>query len=158
VVFDDSWQRFWLSDLAGRWGDERARVSVLVAHDNLLYAEALILCIEIDERLEVVAHAGDGWEVLELAAGFRPDVVLAHADLPGLDGIEITLRLRHICPEARVVIIGGATAASELGSTSESGVSVRIGKDCSIHRLLSTLVEVAGSVSDGNSGRPVRRA
>lgn len=151
-MFDDSWQRFWLSDLAGRWSDERARVSVLVAHDNLLYAEALILCIEIDERFEVVAHAGDGWEVLELAAGFRPDVVLAHADLPGLDGIEITLRLRHICPEARVVLIGGATASEE------SGASVRIGKDCSIHRLLSTLVEVAGSVSDGNSGRPVWRA
>jgi DNA-binding NarL/FixJ family response regulator len=161
-VLDESWQRFWLDEkifgpVGRRLGQPRP-ISVLVAHDHLLYAEALILCIEIDERFEVVAHAADGWEALELAAGFHPDVVLTHPDLPGLDGTEVTLRLRHVCPGARVVMIAETTHESELQSVSALGADAYIGKDCSAHRLLSTIARIAEETRGIDSSRPVRRA
>src|SRR5213594_3008400 len=78
----------------------RRRLRVMLAHEHMLYADALIAGIDADERFEVVAHASDGWEVLELAPAFRPELLVTNAQLPVLDGTEVAHRLRSTCPGA----------------------------------------------------------
>src|SRR4030095_11833483 len=41
-----------------------------------------------------VLDAGDGIEGVRLAVSARPDLVLVDLNIPGLDGFEVTLRLR----------------------------------------------------------------
>ena len=165
-MLDASWDRFWADERIfglGRQDAHVRRIRVLVAHEHLLYAEALIACIEEDERLEVVAHAGDGWEVLELAAGLLaaglpPDVVVASGELPGLDPGELSQRLHRVCPEADVVVIVKATEADEFHPAYEASGSACFGKDCSVAQLLSTIAEVAAPANRRDPRRPVRRA
>jgi len=165
-VLDASWDRFWEDERIfglGRQEPHRRRIRVLVAHEHLLYAEALIACIEEDERLQVIAHAGDGWEVLELAAGLlaaglQPDVLVTSPELPGLDPSELTHRLHRVCPEARVVMIVRATEPGEFRPAYEAGASACVGNDCSVSGLLSTIAEVAEKANGRDPRRPVRRA
>ena len=68
----------------------RATVRVLIVDDHALFAEALMLTLGIDERIEVVAHAANGAEAITLTRTLRPDVVLMDLHMPGMDGIEAT--------------------------------------------------------------------
>ncbi|HEU5097445.1 MAG TPA: response regulator transcription factor, partial [Roseiflexaceae bacterium] len=42
-----------------------------------------------------IAVAGDGHQALELAASWRPDVVLLDLGLPGIDGLEVCRQIRQ---------------------------------------------------------------
>src|SRR5579871_5405937 len=52
-----------------------------------------------------VVDAGDGLEGVRLALAQRPDLVLVDLNIPGLDGYEVTLRLRTEASLTRTPII-----------------------------------------------------
>ena len=54
---------------------------------------------------DVVGEADDGLRGLEQAVALAPDVAVIDIGLPGIDGIELTRRLRQAAPQTRVVIL-----------------------------------------------------
>jgi len=72
--------------------DRKEAVRVLVVDDHALFAEALMLTLGIDERIEVIGSASSGVEAVSLAEAMRPDVVLMDVHMPTMDGIEATRR------------------------------------------------------------------
>ena len=65
---------------------------ILVVDDNADAAQTLALLLELDGHRTRCAH--DGWQALEQADAFDPDVVVLDIGLPGLDGNEVARRLR----------------------------------------------------------------
>jgi signal transduction histidine kinase len=85
------------------YGRQRPMARVLHIEDdprNRLLVRKLLLA----EGHEVV-DAADGVEGVRLALAERPDLVLVDINIPGLDGYEVTLRLRTEPSLARVPII-----------------------------------------------------
>ena len=80
-------------------------IRVLVVDDHRLFAEALGLLLVHHPGFELMGSAADAREALELCLERAPDVVLMDIDLPGMDGIEATARIREQCPDARVVVV-----------------------------------------------------
>lgn len=66
------------------------RVRVLVADDHALVRAGLVLLLEADTSISVVAEVGRGDEAVRAARDLRPDVVLMDIRMPGMDGIEAT--------------------------------------------------------------------
>src|SRR5205823_5307660 len=69
------------------YGEVVPPVRVLVADDHRIFAEALTLTLDADHRVEMVGHAENGKEAVQLATTLRPDVVLMDLEMPVLDGI-----------------------------------------------------------------------
>ncbi len=63
---------------------------VLIADDQDLVRTGLGMILNAQDGIEVVAHAVDGREAVELAQKLRPDVCLLDIRMPRLDGIEAT--------------------------------------------------------------------
>src|SRR5437867_5029821 len=80
-------------------------VRILLADDHILVRAGIRALLEGLEGVTVVAEAGNGNEVLELARTHRPDVVLLDISMPGLGGLEASAQLKQELPEARVVML-----------------------------------------------------
>jgi PAS domain S-box-containing protein len=66
---------------------------VLVADDNRDGAQSLAMMLELAGH--EVALAYDGFEAIERAAEFRPEVILMDVGMPRLNGLEATRRIRQ---------------------------------------------------------------
>ncbi|HKH47267.1 MAG TPA: response regulator [Thermoanaerobaculia bacterium] len=91
---------------AGRAAPRR----ILVADDNADSASSMALLLEILGN--EVRTAFDGLEAVEVAAAFRPDVILLDIGMPRLDGYDACRRIREQ-PWGRDVVLIALTGWSQ---------------------------------------------
>jgi len=86
----------------------------------LLIDDSLSLRRMARRALEEVGHdvveAEDGNTALRLFAGLQPDLVVSDVFMPGMNGIELFIRIREAFPEVRLIMVSGG------GSIEQSGV------------------------------------
>jgi DNA-binding NarL/FixJ family response regulator len=102
---------------------------VLVADDNLLFAEALTQLLEADERIQVVGCAYNGAEAVDFARKLEPDVVLTDIKMPLMTGIEATDRILAFNPETTVVLMSAHSSPSEAEEGLRAGAAGYVTKD-----------------------------
>jgi DNA-binding NarL/FixJ family response regulator len=120
-----------------------APVRVLLVDDHRMFAEALELLLAGEHRVEIVGSTGTGEEAIELTAASRPDVVLMDIDLPGMDGIEATRRIRADAPDTQVVIITAYQDPSVVARAMEAGACGFVPKTQAADRLVSVILDAA---------------
>jgi two-component system NarL family response regulator len=76
---------------------------VLLADDHQMFRHALQTMLEKEPNIHVVGQAGDGQELLKIAASTAVDVVCMDIGMPKMNGIEATRRLLAINPAIKVI-------------------------------------------------------
>ena len=117
--------------------DRPARV--LVVDDDALCVAALVLLLSADDRVCVVDRARDGAEGIQLALRLQPDVVLMDVQMPVMDGLEATRRIRSLLRSTRVVLISGADDTGMAEGAKRVGASAFLRKGCDPELLLDAL-------------------
>lgn len=79
------------------------RIRVLLADDNELYRCALLALFETNDEIEIVGIATHGDEVLQRVSQTQPDVICMDIQMPGLNGIAVTLQLVAAQPGVKIV-------------------------------------------------------
>ena len=69
-------------------------VRVLVVDDQALFRRVMSAVVDETEGFVLVGCAASGEESIVTAGVLRPDLVLMDVNLPGIDGMEATRRLR----------------------------------------------------------------
>jgi len=80
---------------------------ILVAEDDESFLEAISLLLEQDGRFVVAGRARNGREAVALAGEVAPDAVVLDIEMPVLDGVEATRRLREAAPDLPIVAVSG---------------------------------------------------
>jgi DNA-binding NarL/FixJ family response regulator len=80
-------------------------IRVLLADDQALFREGLETLLSIHKDIVVVGQASNGQEAVDLALKLRPDVILMDMQMPILNGIGATRRLKASLSGCRVIML-----------------------------------------------------
>jgi DNA-binding NarL/FixJ family response regulator len=80
-------------------------IRILAADDHALLRKGLAAVINAEPDLKLVAEAANGEDAIGKFRAHRPDVVLMDLQMPGLNGIEATVRIVSEFPDARIVVL-----------------------------------------------------
>jgi len=80
-------------------------ITILLVDDQALFREGLRTLLSVQTDLKVIGEAANGEEALRVATQKRPDVVLMDLQMPVLDGVAATRRLRSAHPDSKVIVL-----------------------------------------------------
>ncbi|MFW6068210.1 MAG: response regulator [Chloroflexota bacterium] len=116
-----------------------SEIGVMIVDDHPVFRQGLRDLIDTEPALNVVAEASDGETALELVAEKRPDVVLMDINLPTMNGLQVTRKLREEQPEISVIMITGYDDAEQVFHAFRAGASAYCAKDIAPEALVAMI-------------------
>jgi len=80
-------------------------IKLLLVEDHELVRAGVRRMLESSDDFNVVAECSNGEDAIKLARRLNPHVILMDVKMPGMGGLEATLRLREICPHIRILVL-----------------------------------------------------
>jgi DNA-binding NarL/FixJ family response regulator len=121
------------------------RPSILVVEDFHLLRASVIQWLKFRFPGCNVQGVGSGEEALVHARTFPTDIVLMDIDLPGINGLEATQRLRVESPESAVVMLTMHDTPNHRNAAADAGAVAYVAKVELEDRLGEVIEELLGS-------------
>jgi DNA-binding NarL/FixJ family response regulator len=118
-------------------------IRVLVADDQAVVRQGVVLLLSTSGDIEVTGEASDGHEALRLALDLRPDVALVDLRMPGLDGAQVTERIVSAGTGTRVLILTTYADDDAVMPALRAGAAGYLTKDVTSEALLAAVRDVA---------------
>ncbi|QKV97536.1 response regulator transcription factor [Streptomyces sp. NA02950] len=114
----------------------------MVADDQTVVREGIVMLLGLLPGIEVVGSAGDGEEALRLVAERAPDVVLMDLRMPRCDGVEATRRVCAAYPDTQVVVLTTYADDDSLFPALRAGARGYLTKDADADEILRAVRDV----------------
>jgi len=120
-------------------GHEEKRVRVLITDDDQKFRIFIRRVLEAQINLAIIGEAQDGEEAVKKAQEMKPEMVIMDMDMPGIDGLEATRRVKASLPRAVVVMFSPAEGRAYRDAAARSGADDFIPKTASVFQILSKI-------------------
>lgn len=119
--------------------DDASVIRVVVVDDHATIGQLLSMALSSEPDVRCVGTATTAGAGLALIAREHPDVVLMDLQLPDLDGIQATLRVRESFPDVRVVMLTAAEERRYIAQAAAAGASAFVSKTGDLTEVLSAV-------------------
>jgi len=134
-------------------------IRILLVDDQPLFRRALATLIGEQPRLTIVGEADNGLQALEMARSLNPDMVLMDVEMPVMNGVEATHRIREELPAIKVVILTVSEADDHLFDAIRFGAHGYLLKDLrpeQLYDLIRAVMRDETALSPAIAGRLLR--
>ena len=125
--------------------NKKGVISVVIVEDYKLTRVGLKSTLNDYEHINVVGEAENADEGIRIIGKLHPDVVLMDLGLPGMNGLEATIKVKEQLPSTKVIILTSHERGEEVIAALGAGANAYCLKDITPE----TLSEVIKNVADG---------
>ncbi|MFG2289802.1 response regulator [Streptomyces sp. NPDC048595] len=129
---------------------------IVVADDQTVVREGIVMLLGLLPGVEVVGSAADGEEAVRMVAELAPDVALMDLRMPRCDGVEATRRIRADHPGTQVVVLTTYADDDSLFPALQAGARGYLTKDADGDEIVRAIDDVLSGEA-GLSPRIQRR-
>ncbi len=104
------------------------KIKIIIADDHHLFIEGIKALIKDSDAVQLVGEAYDGESLMQLLKTKSPDVVLMDVNMPKMNGIEATKRIKSQHPEVKILgltMFDDTNYISEMMKAGASGYLVK---------------------------------
>ncbi|MCD7779127.1 MAG: response regulator transcription factor [Candidatus Gastranaerophilales bacterium] len=125
--------------------EKQEEIKVIIVEDYKLTRVGLKSTLNEYEHINVIGEAEDAQEGIDIIQKLKPDVVLMDLGLPGMNGLEATMKLKEQGSDAKIIILTSHERGEEVIAALGAGANAYCLKDISPQ----TLSEVIKNVAEG---------
>ncbi len=114
-------------------------ICILIVDDHTVVRDGLKALISAEPGMKVIGAAGDGLEAVHLAKDLQPDVILMDLVMPRMDGVQATLEIKKVYPQARILVLTSFSEDHMVVSAIRAGAIGFLMKDTSSEELLQAI-------------------
>src|SRR5690606_9791692 len=81
------------------------KITLLIVDDHPVFRQGLRNIFATEEDIQVVAEGASGEQALQLVYDLQPDVLLLDINLPGINGLQVTSRLKADHSPTAIVLL-----------------------------------------------------
>jgi len=118
-------------------------ITLLIVDDHQLVRWGVRTFVATQPDITVVGEAASGEEALRLAMEHAPDVALVDLVMPGLDGVEVTRRLKQQSPRTQVIVLTSYHEDEHIFPALRAGARSYLLKDVSTRELADAVRKAA---------------
>jgi len=122
-------------------------IRILIADDHLLLRQGIRNFLSLEPDFMVVGEASDGEEAIVQAQNLSPDIILLDINMPKMNGLEVALKLKELCPEVRVLALTIHDDESYMMKMIQSGAAGYLLKDIDPSVMAQAIRQVHGGES-----------
>jgi DNA-binding NarL/FixJ family response regulator len=131
---------------------------VVLADDHALFRDGVSSLLQAWGH-EVVGHAADGREAVDLVTRLEPDLVLMDVRMPGMSGVEATQAIAAIRPEMPIVMLTVSEDEEDLFAAIRAGARGYLLKDleaAQLHAMIDTVARGEAAITPATAARIIR--
>ena len=118
-------------------------IRVAIVDDHPFFRQGVREVLSVQPDIEVVAEAEDGNEALQIIPEVAPDVTLMDVNLPGLNGLQVTQKIKAEHPQLNFIVLTAYDDEEQIYHAIRIGASAYFSKDVAPTQLVSTVRAVA---------------
>jgi len=122
----------------------KKKIRVMIVEDHPIFGFGLRRLVDVESDFEIIAEIRDGKEAVEQALRLRPDVILMDINLPTMDGLEATKKIKRELANTGVIVLTAFHFDEEqMVHALNAGASAYFPKDVGLAELIPAIRAVA---------------
>jgi DNA-binding NarL/FixJ family response regulator len=117
---------------------------IFIADDHQLFIDGLRLIFAQNLRYEITGFGGSGNSIIDFIKQEQVDMVITDINMPGMNGIEATEKIKAINPEIKVIAVSMVNDYASVHKMLQSGADGYVLKNAGADELLKALEYAEG--------------
>jgi DNA-binding NarL/FixJ family response regulator len=118
---------------------------LLLVDDHAMVRQGLRAILDHYPDLSIIGEAADGREAVSIATKRAPDVIIMDINMPRMDGIEATKRIKKERPETVIIAVSVNDTPHLRDSMHKAGASAFVSKEEAGEQLYATIMTLTST-------------
>lgn len=118
------------------------QIKIFIADDHQLFIEGVKALIRDSEEVTLIGEAENGADLLEQLKTKKPDVILIDINMPVMNGIEATKKIREQYPETKIIALTMFDDTAHVSEIMKAGASGYLLKNTGKAELIGAITKV----------------
>ncbi len=114
------------------------KITTIIADDHKIFLQGISGIIESDS-IEILAQCKNGREVIEMLNNYKADLLITDINMPILDGIALTKKVKKLYPEMKVIVLSMYEEKHIVNKAMQAGADAYMSKNLGKKEMLKAI-------------------